>query len=106
MTKDSEKVSVEALIEHTKALSWDDIILEPELEIAKENSNKALIGKLVSSNLLNKYTFHSMIRAVWSFVKALTIEQQIFFCLPFPPQLINTEFIHKDLGTFKGFIWF
>lgn len=68
------KPNIDLHIEQMKALTWDDIILVPSPDYAEKISSHALIGKLVSTKVLNKHNFPSTIRAVWSFVPGLTIE--------------------------------
>lgn len=44
------------------------------IKVAETISNRALLGKLISSRSLNKHTFHTILKAVWSFILGLIIE--------------------------------
>lgn len=74
MAKNQDPPNLNLIISQTKALSWDDITLENETEAAEPISNHTLIGKMISSKPLNKHTFHTIIKAIWSFIPGLIIE--------------------------------
>lgn len=97
--------NIDHLIEQTKALSWDDITLILDMAPVAKISNHALVDKLVSSKALNKYTFHSTVRAVWSFVPGLNIEDLGIntFLFSFPSPMDKNIIFHQRPWNFKGY---
>lgn len=103
--KPTPPLDLELLISQTEALTWDDIVLEPAIETATIISNHALVGKLVSSKPLNKHTFHTTIKSVWSFILGLHIEDlgPNTFPFTFPTSQDNDRVYNQRPWNFKGF---
>ncbi|KAF5477689.1 hypothetical protein F2P56_004306 [Juglans regia] len=97
--------NLEKLITQVEALSWNDLNLEPEPEVAKNFSELALVGKLVSMKALNRQTFHATIRASWSFVPHLSIEDvgENTFLFTFASHQEKHRVLDNRPWNFKGF---
>ncbi|KAF5446422.1 hypothetical protein F2P56_032051, partial [Juglans regia] len=100
-----ENQCIDQLIEQTKALTWEDIILVPATEKAAQISNHALIGKLVSTKALNKHIFYTTIRAVWSFAPGLNIEDLGIntFLFTFSSSMEKNRIFQQRPWNFKGY---
>lgn len=105
MSTEKEKTSVDLLVKQTKVLTWDDIILVPATLSERKLYNQVLVGKLISSKTLNKHTFHSTIRAVWSFVPGLIIEDLApnTYLFTFPSLLDKNRVFFQHPWNFKGY---
>lgn len=96
---------IDSLISKTQAFSWQDLQLVPEMSTAKQFSELSSVGKLLSSKPLNKNTFHVTIKAVWSFVLGLKIEDMELntFLFTFPSQQDKKRVLVNRPWNFKGF---
>lgn len=103
--ENTSQLEIDQLICQARALSWNDLQLELEENTANTRSNLTLIGKLIASKPLNLNTFHAFIKAVWSFVTGLVIDDidTNTFLFIFPTQQEKERILENRSWNFKGF---
>lgn len=90
----------------TKTPNWNDLALVPEIDFASHLSEHVLISKVISSKPLNKNALHTTIKAAWSFVIGLAIEDlqvNTFHVITFPTQQEKLRVLEQRPWNIRGF---
>lgn len=97
---------METIISQTKALSWQDLDLEPKPKIAKKSSKLIFVGKLVADKKLSKLAIHSSICVVWNFSQHFIMEDSEAkkFIFTFKSPQDKLKILRQAPWNFWGFL--
>lgn len=100
------QITIDAIAEQTKNLSWDDIsgVLKLDEQRADSLSQLSLVGRLISRRALSSQVFHPIIRSGWRFAKEFKIDNvgQNRFLFTFSSLLDKERILKQAPWTFRG----